>query len=292
MYKSYSVSDNVLKVEGIDRLNLSKSCACGQSFRWREENGVFSAAALGRAVHARQEENTLYVYPCRENEAGDWIHYFDLERDYAAIENRLSQDEQLKMCIPCATGIRVFNQDAFEALITFIISANNNIGRITGIVERLCALCGERTELDGKEYFLFPKSERIAALDESDLTAIGAGYRAPYIIKSAKRIADGYNLAALRDMPLDAARKELLTFYGVGPKVADCVLLFGLEHTDAFPVDVWIGRAMSEIYFGGEKARRAELERAIRALGDESGIVQQYIFHYARQNALGKPQKG
>ena len=95
---------------------------------------------------------------------------------------------------------------------------------------------------------------------------------------------------SLRDMPLDAARKELLTFYGVGPKVADCVLLFGLGHTDAFPVDVWIGRALSEIYFGGEKARRQETERAIRALGSESGIVQQYIFHYARQNAIGKKQ--
>ena len=91
-------------------------------------------------------------------------------------------------------------------------------------------------------------------------------------------------------MPIDAARKELLTFYGVGPKVADCVLLFGLGHTDAFPVDVWIGRALSEIYFGGEKARRQETERAIRALGSESGIVQQYIFHYARQNAIGKKQ--
>lgn len=194
------------------------------------------------------------------------------------------------MCIPCATGIRVFNQDAFEALITFIISANNNIGRIAGIVERLCALCGERAELDGKEYFLFPKPDAIAAREESELLAIGAGYRAPYIIKSARRIAEGYGLEKLRDMPLDAARKELLTFYGVGPKVADCVLLFGLGHTDAFPVDVWIGRALSEIYFGGEKARRQETERAIRALGSESGIVQQYIFHYARQNAIGKKQ--
>ena len=133
-------------------------------------------------------------------------------------------------------------------------------------------------------------SVAMAAREDSDLVAIGAGFRAPYIIKSARRIAEGYGLEKLRDMPLDAARKELLTFYGVGPKVADCVLLFGLGHTDAFPVDVWIGRALSEIYFGGEKARRQETERAIRALGSESGIVQQYIFHYARQNAIGKKQ--
>lgn len=290
MYKHSTVVNNTLYVDGIDRLDLSRSCACGQSFRWHEDNGGFTAPALGRVVHARQAGDTLSIYPCAEGEAADWIHYFDLERDYAAIEERLSHDEQLKMCIPCATGIRVFNQDAFEALITFIISANNSIGRIAGIVERLCALCGERAELDGKEYFLFPKPDAIAAREESELLAIGAGYRAPYIIKSARRIAEGYGLEKLRDMPLDAARKELLTFYGVGPKVADCVLLFGLGHTDAFPVDVWIGRALSEIYFGGEKARRQETERAIRALGSESGIVQQYIFHYARQNAIGKKQ--
>ena len=196
------------------------------------------------------------------------------------------------MCIGSASGIRVFAQEPFETLITFIISANNNIGRIAGIVERLCALCGEKAELDGKEYYLFPKPESIAALEESELVRIGSGYRAPYIKKSAAIIAGGYQLEKLRDMPLDIARKELLKFPGVGPKVADCVLLFGLGHTDAFPVDVWIGRAMSEIYFDGESPKKKQLEAAIRALGSESGIVQQYIFHYARQTALGKKRQG
>ena len=196
------------------------------------------------------------------------------------------------MCIGSASGIRVFAQEPFETLITFIISANNNIGRIAGIVERLCALCGEKAEFDGKEYYLFPKPESIAALEESELVRIGSGYRAPYIKKSAAIIAGGYQLEKLRDMPLDIARKELLKFPGVGPKVADCVLLFGLGHTDAFPVDVWIGRAMSEIYFDGESPKKKQLEAAIRALGSESGIVQQYIFHYARQTALGKKRQG
>ena len=173
MYKHSTVVNNTLYVDGIDRLDLSRSCACGQSFRWHEDNGGFTAPALGRVVHARQAGDTLSIYPCAEGEAADWIHYFDLERDYAAIEERLSHDEQLKMCIPCATGIRVFNQDAFEALITFIISANNNIGRIAGIVERLCALCGERAELDGKEYFLVdieisPDDRIVVEIDHAD----------------------------------------------------------------------------------------------------------------------------
>ena len=292
MYTDYEIKNGTLTVRGIDRIDIERSCACGQSFRWKKDGDGFVAPALGRVVRVCQNDCDISIYPCKKGEEKDWLAYFDLDRDYAAIEKRLSVDEQLSMCIGSASGIRVFAQEPFETLITFIISANNNIGRIAGIVERLCALCGEKAELDGKESYLFPKPESIAALEESELVRIGSGYRAPYIKKSAAIIAGGYQLEKLRDMPLDIARKELLKFPGVGPKVADCVLLFGLGHTDAFPVDVWIGRAMSEIYFDGESPKKKQLEAAIRALGSESGIVQQYIFHYARQTALGKKRQG
>ncbi len=292
MYTDYEIKNGTLTVRGIDRIDIERSCACGQSFRWKKDGDGFVAPALGRVVRVCQNDCDISIYPCKKGEEKDWLAYFDLDRDYAAIEKRLSVDEQLTMCIGSASGIRVFAQEPFETLITFIISANNNIGRIAGIVERLCALCGEKAEFDGKEYYLFPKPESIAALEESELVRIGSGYRAPYIKKSAAIIAGGYQLEKLRDMPLDIARKELLKFPGVGPKVADCVLLFGLGHTDAFPVDVWIGRAMSEIYFDGESPKKKQLEAAIRALGSESGIVQQYIFHYARQTALGKKRQG
>lgn len=292
MYTDYEIKNGTLTIRGIDRIDIERSCACGQSFRWKKDGDGFVAPALGRVVRVCQNDCDISIYPCKKGEEKDWLAYFDLDRDYAAIEKRLSVDEQLSMCIGSASGIRVFAQEPFETLITFIISANNNIGRIAGIVERLCALCGEKAEFDGKEYYLFPKPESIAALEESELVRIGSGYRAPYIKKSAAIIAGGYQLEKLRDMPLDIARKELLKFPGVGPKVADCVLLFGLGHTDAFPVDVWIGRAMSEIYFDGESPKKKQLEAAIRALGSESGIVQQYIFHYARQTALGKKRQG
>lgn len=292
MYTDYEIKNGTLTIRGIDRIDIERSCACGQSFRWKKDGDGFVAPALGRVVRVCQNDCDISIYPCKKGEEKDWLAYFDLDRDYAAIEKRLSVDEQLSMCIGSASGIRVFAQEPFETLITFIISANNNIGRIAGIVERLCALCGEKAELDGKEYYLFPKPESIAALEESELVRIGSGYRAPYIKKSAAIIAGGYQLEKLRDMPLDIARKELLKFPGVGPKVADCVLLFGLGHTDAFPVDVCIGRAMSEIYFDGESPKKKQLEAAIRALGSESGIVQQYIFHYARQTALGKKRQG
>lgn len=287
MYSGYKIENDTLYIRGIERIDIEKSCACGQSFRWRTKGGCFTAPALGRVVKVGEYRDGIFLYPCKTGEEKEWINYFDLERDYAAIENKLALDERLKMCIGATRGIRVFNQEPFETLISFIISANNNITRIAGIIERLCALCGEKQMFEGEEYRLFPTPCAIAGLSVEQLTAIGTGYRAPYIIKSAAKVAQGYSLEKLREMPLETARKELLTFPGVGPKVADCVLLFGLGHTDAFPVDVWMGRAMSELYFDGENPKKKQLEAAIRSLGKESGIVQQYIFHYARQTKLG-----
>ncbi|OQA72213.1 MAG: DNA-3-methyladenine glycosylase [Firmicutes bacterium ADurb.Bin248] len=288
MYTHYEIKDDTLRIHGIDRLNLARSCACGQSFRWRPDGAGFAAPARGRMIYAEQDGDALMLSPCAQEDVPLWLSYFDLARDYAAIEEQLLCDAGLCRCVPCASGIRVFQQEPFEALVTFILSSNNNVKRISGIVERLCERAGEKTVLRGKEYHLFPAPAAVAALSIEELVSLGAGYRAPFVKQSAARVAGGYDLAALRDLPLDEARKELLCFPGVGPKVADCVLLFSLGHADAFPVDVWIGRAMKALFFEGSAPGRKELEKTIRALGSESGIVQQYIFHYARLTSLGK----
>ncbi len=288
MFKSYTIKNDTLTVRGIDRLDLARSFSCGQSFRWRQEGDAFYGAAFGKAARARQTGDTLELWPCKAEDALLWLRYFDLERDYAALEDSLCADEALCDCVPYATGIRVLNQEPFETLITFIISANNNTGRIAGIVERLCERAGEPVALNGRKVRLFPTPEAIASLTEAELALIGAGYRSPYIKESARRVAQGFELETLRGMPLGEARSALQALPGVGPKVADCVLLFSLGHTDAFPVDVWIARAMRTIYFGGDAPKKRQLEEAIRALGAQSGIVQQYIFHYARQAGLGK----
>lgn len=288
MYTHYEVKNDTLKIYGIDRLSLTRSCACGQSFRWRPDGAGFTAPAWGRMVYAEQDGDALALSPCKEEDIPIWLNYFDLARDYAAIEEKLSRDAALCGCVPCASGIRVFGQEPFEALITFILSSNNNIKRISGIVERLCEKVGEKTAFRGKEYHLFPAPAAVAALSAEELISLGAGYRARFVRESAARVAQGYELEKLRDLPLDEARRELLSFPGVGPKVADCVLLFSLGHADAFPVDVWIERAMQALFFEGNAPGRKELEKTIRALGSESGIVQQYIFHYARLTSLGK----
>ena len=220
----------------------------------------------------------MTITPGTDADIGFWLNYLDLYRDYQAIEDGVAQDSVLSPCLGYASGIHIFNQDPFETLISFIISANNNIKRITGIVERLCALAG--TLVEGEiPYYTFPTPTAIAALSEKQLTDIGSGYRAPYIKKSAAMIADGYDLEPLRHMDTAAARKELLAFPGVGPKVADCILLFSLGHGDAFPLDVWMKRAMRMMYFGGEEPCKKELEQKIAQLGPNSGILQQYIFH-------------
>ncbi len=321
---------NMLVINGTKPFDLEKSCTCGQAFRWvktplhmqaglfgecglhdAEDPPAFTGVIRGRAVLVVQSGNSLIVTPCAKGEAQLFIDYFDLKRDYYAVEAALAADERLRVCLPGSSGIRVFNQEPFEALISFIISANNNIKRISGIIDRLCSLAGERLPVryfsdcaaDGcgfgksSEVFAFPTPERIAALSEDELKQIGAGYRASYIIKSAKRIADGYDLEKLRSLSTVEARKELLTFPGVGPKVADCILLFSLGHADAFPVDVWIERAMTELYFSDflisdtSAARpaptKSDIQAAARSIGKLSGIVQQYIFFYARNQKLG-----
>lgn len=295
----YEVKNNTLYVCELDRFDLEKCATCGQAFRWSEcekneaagEISAFTCVIRGKAVRAAQTEEYLSVFPCAEDEAAGYIDYFDLERDYSAIEAMIAADPRLSVCLPGAEGIRVFNQEPFEALISFIISANNNIKRISGIVERLCRLAGEKLDLLGNEAYAFPSPQAIAALSVEQLTAIGTGYRAPYIVETARRIAEGYELETLRDMPLEQARKELLTFKGVGPKVADCILLFSLGHTDAFPIDVWIDRAMNELFFDSVPPKKAEMREAVASIGRYSGIIQQYIFFHARAVQLGKAKK-
>ncbi|MBQ1893430.1 MAG: DNA-3-methyladenine glycosylase 2 family protein [Clostridia bacterium] len=279
---------NAVIFGGIDCFDLEKSCSCGQAFRWRPFRDGQLGIVRGEPVLITREGSSVVINGASPASAAMWMHYLDLGRDYASIEAKVAADPRLSCCFPEAHGIRVFNQEPFEALISFIISQNNNIKRISGIVERLCEKCGEPVAFMGETLYAFPAPERIAALTESELTALGSGYRAPFIRAAAERIAGGYDLEKLRDMELAEAREELLSFLGIGPKVADCVLLFSLQHTDAFPVDVWIDRAVKALFFEGNKFKKAELYEAVSPLGEYSGIIQQYIFQYARKNLGGK----
>ena len=263
-----------LVFENVSPFDLSQTLDCGQSFRWgKNEDGTFTGVVRGVVAKAKYENGTLTLESNSELERKMWESYFDLGLDYAEIKSNLSKMHPvLKEASSYAGGIRILNQEPFEALITFIISQNNNISRIKGIVERLCENFGEEIE---NHYYAFPTAEKLASLSPDDLAPIRAGFRHRYIIDAAKRVHFGeIDLEKLRTADYFEAQKELMKITGVGVKVADCVLLYGLHRLESFPLDVWMKRALSTLFEGYK--------------GDEfglyGGIAQQYIFHYSRMH--------
>ncbi len=255
-----------------DGLDLSLTLDCGQCFRWSEnEDGSWHAVVQGKKAAVYTENQKLYV--CGDgSEVNEkfWQSYFDLGRDYSSVCEKLKTDKWLKKAIEAYPGIRILKQDPWETLCSFIISQNNNIPRIKGIIERLCAFFGE--DLGGGD-FSFPSAERLAVLSEQDLAPIRSGFRAKYILDAARRVASGETeLEKVAAMPIDEARAELQKIKGVGPKVAECALLYGFGRAEAFPVDVWVKRIMQELYPEGLPACTENVE----------GIAQQYLFHWRR----------
>lgn len=259
----------MIRLDKPDAFDLAATLDCGQCFRWTQKDGVWRGIAFGRSLRVEEKPDTLELSCSQEEWERIWRLYFDFDRDYAAIREMLSAfSPVLAEAAAYAGGIRILQQEPWEALCTFILSQNNNIPRIRGLTEKLCASFGEAVEGG----FAFPRPERLADCTEEELRALGLGYRAPYVLDAARRVAGGMDLEALRTLPEDEVLARLNQIHGVGPKVAQCMLLFGLHRLDAFPQDVWIKRAMAW-YFPGKS--RADF-------GPDAGIAQQYIFHYVR----------
>lgn len=265
-----------LIISEIENFALADTLDCGQAFRWEEcSNGLWQGVAFGRYLKLGITDKGIILYnQTIEDYENVWKSYFDFERDYKGIIKILSADETLKKACGFASGIRILRQDAWETLCSFIISQNNNIPRIKGIINRLCESFGDELE---NGFFSFPSAERIAKLSLEDLAPLRSGFRAKYILDAAKRVASGeIDLLKISKYDTDLARGELMKIYGVGAKVADCVLLFGMGHIDALPKDVWIKRVLETLY-GGELPEYAR---------EYAGIAQQYLFHYARMTKL------
>lgn len=248
----------------------SKTFDCGQCFRFEHIDGGWRGIALGRELTVLDGDEIELVGVSEEEYNGKWRDFFDLDRDYAVINDCLSADSVVKNALTSAKGIRILRQDKWETLCSFIISQNNNIPRIKLIISRLCENFGE--PIDGG--YTFPSARRIAALTEEDLAPIRSGFRARYILDAARRVTDGStDLNSICDMDYDSAKKYLMQIKGVGNKVADCVLLFGYGFFDAFPKDVWIKRVI-EKYYGDSFD-----ESVFKPYG---GIAQQYLFYAER----------
>lgn len=257
-------------------IDIAKTLDCGQAFRFSESDGVWRGVAMGRALSLTQEGNKITLFDVNEEEFNSlWRGYFDLDRDYEMIKSSVSSNEILKKATDFSDGIHILRQEPWEAVCSFIISANNNIPRIKGIISRLCENFGFKIA-DG--LFTFPSAERIAALALDDLAVIKSGFRAKYILDAAQKFSSNQiDVEALYTLPIDEARNTLMTIKGIGPKVADCALLFGWGRVECFPVDVWIRRAMNH-FFGENGLPNEAVEYA--------GIVQQYLFYWARTTGL------
>lgn len=265
---------DLIRIKNVKNFDLAQTLDCGQAFRWsKNESDVWSGVAGGKYIELYSQDGDIIISGSnKEDFESFWSDYFDLKRDYGAIINQFSENEVLSRAANASSGIRILRQEPFEALCSFIISQNNNIPRIKGIISRLCENFGEPI----KSTYSFPSAEKLASLSTEDLAPIRSGFRAKYIIDASRRVSSGeIDLELLKQLSYDEAQKTLLTIKGVGPKVADCALLYGCGHIEAFPKDVWIKRAL-DTYFGGE----------IPSCTDgAAGIAQQYIFYYIRETS-------
>lgn len=248
---------------------------CGQAFRWKKtDDGAYMGIAKGAPLKVVEKDGCVLLECANEADFDNvWYEYFDLGCEYDAIRGGLSGNLKLAPAIEYGKGIRILRQDFWEALCSFIISQCNNIPRIKGIINSLCINFGKEICFDGEHMYTFPEASVIADLSEDELGVIRSGYRAKYLISAAKAMTAG-ELYGIDKMSTEDARKKLMSLNGVGRKVADCVLLYGLGRMEVYPVDVWMKRVAEEFFedkgFDGS------------CFGEYAGLAQQYLFHYIR----------
>ncbi len=266
---------------------------CGQCFRWNsEKDGSYTGIWKNNVINVKKENNNIIFQGIAENEIKQEIeYYFDLNRDYEQIKKQLASiDEHLKTSIQYGKGIRILNQDLWETIISFIISANNNIPRIKGIIERLSQNYGKEFKWRGKSYYTFPTPEELKNVTVEEYRKLGLGFRDIRVYETTKMILEKkVDLEKMKTNPNTLeVRNQLLTLSGVGPKVADCILLFSdLKRLEVFPIDVWVRRVMNDLYFQKEdetKLSKKQIETlAQEKFGNLAGLAQQYLFYWRRE---------
>lgn len=272
---TYFTRNGDIVLNGVGFFDLAQTLDCGQAFRWRPVGaGAFCGIAYGRRVEIACAGGEVVIKNMTRTEfEGVFSRYFGLCDDYAALREDLCRygGEALQKALEFSPGLRLMRQDVWEVLVSFILSQNSNIPRIKKMIEALCECFGKRLACGG---FAFPSPEALAAPDESGLAPVRCGYRAAYVIDAARRVADGrFDVRALENSPTADVYDALLQIHGVGPKVADCVLLYGFGRTERYPSDVWIKRAMAEHYPNGFP----------KEIKPRAGLAQQFLFRYMRE---------
>lgn len=275
-----------------DSFELKHIFDCGQCFRWNEEDDKSYTGVIKQGVlNVQRKDNEIFFSGMLDGDIKDIVtNYFDLNRNYSEIKEKLSKvDENVNLSIKYGEGIRILNQDLWETIISFIISANNNIPRIKGIIERISKNYGKEIDWNGRKYYCFPTPEELRNVNTQNFRDLGTGFRDIRLFETTQMILDKkVDLQSLYSADTLSAREALLSLSGVGPKVADCILLFSdLKRFDVFPIDVWVRRVMNELYINNpdeSKVNKKDIARiAKEKFGDLEGLAQQYLFYWKRE---------
>lgn len=313
-FKKIEFFEDKVILRKVKNFNIKQTFECGQCFRWsREENGNYIGVAHGRVLELEQSGDDVIIYNTNEKDFYDiWLEYFDLERDYSSIKEELSKDELLRKSVEFGYGIRILKQEPFEILISFIISARNSIPVISKTINKISEKWGNSVEYKGKTYYTFPTVEQFAKATLEEIKETGASFRSKYILDSVNKVYEcnkllnqieqkaageiisennyldilSFNLNKISHMDADQCHLALQNFMGVGAKVADCIMLFSMKKYSAFPVDVWVKRAMQHFYLAPDVSLNKIRIFAREKFGELSGFAQQYLFYYARENNI------
>ena len=285
--------NNLVILEDTQNFDARAIFTCGQAFRWYEEkDGSFTTVHLGRVLNVLNEDNRVVFKGTNLEEFKEiWVDYFDLNTNYKEIRKTLSSNEILENAMEYGKGIRILNQNHFEMLISFIISANNMIPRIKKSIEVISMRYGKFIcEDENRKYYSFPTVEELSNATVEDLREFAkVGFRDKRIFDTVNMILnDKIDLNSFESLETDVLREELLKFSGVGNKVADCIMLFSYKRKEVFPVDVWIKRVMEELFIHKQMPVKKISSYANEIFKENAGLAQQYLFYYGREEKIGK----
>ena len=302
-YTNIKEKENSVILENVKDFNIKQILECGQCFRWeRISDTNYIIVAYRRVIEVVQEGSKVTIFNTTMKDFDEiWKDYFDLNVNYEEVKEELSKDELLKKSVEFGYGIRILNQDSFEMLISFIISARNSIPSIMKTIKKISERWGDKIEYKGNVYYAFPTPEQLKEVTLEEIKETGASFRSKYIIDTISKVNSAieaknngtlneelqqFDLEYIKSLPVDECHKALQNFMGVGAKVADCIMLFSMSKHSAFPVDVWIKRAMIHFYLAPDVSLNKIRVFGRDKFGELAGLAQQYLFYYARENNI------